>query len=296
VTLAVRIWQALRRLGDVTAELYRRFGADRCQLLAAAVSFYMLLLGVPLMLLGVTVLSYVIPSPQRAEEFLGRATAYFLPPALTPTAPSLHRAVHLPTLHLATGGLSLLLLLWAGLRLFETLEWALTALWPQGRSYGRRKLVALAALVLAGVLAMLLGAASFVTAGIQRTLHIGLHLPPALRVWPLASQATSALVALLIFYFIYRYVPPVRMCWRAALLGALLASVCWSISQYVFALVVGRIVDPSVVYGQMTATFLFVWWLYFSAGIMFLGAEAAKMYQEARGQPPTLPLKTAGAE
>jgi len=291
----VKIWQGLRRVGAVVWELYRRFGADRCQLLAAAVSCYLVLLGVPLMLLGVTVLSYFIPSPERAADFLSRATAYFLPPALTPAAESLHRAVRLPQLHLATGGLSLLLLLWAGLRLFETLEWALTALWPKGRSYGRRKLVALILMVLAGVLAVGLGAASLITAFIQRTVHIGLHLPPALRVWPLASQISSAVVALVIFYSIYRYVPPVRMCWRAALVGALLATVCWSLSQYVFALVLGKLVDPSVVYGQMTATVLFVWWVYFSAGIMFLGAEAAKMYQEARERQPTLPLAHADA-
>ena len=293
MTPAVRIWQAVRHLARVILGLYRRFSADRCQLLAAAVSFYLVLLGVPLMLLGVSVLSYVVPSPEKAQEFLRSATAVFLPPALTPRAESLQEAVRLPTLHLATGGISLLLLMWAGLRLFETLEWALTALWPQRRSYGRRKLVALASLVVAGVLAVLLGAVSVIRAGVERTLHIGLHLPPAIAHWQLASQVASAFLALLIFYFVNRYVPPVVMSWRAALIGAALAAVCWSLSQYVFALVVGTIVDPSAVYGRMTAAFLFVWWIYLSAGILFLGAEAAKMYQESREKPPTLPLQPA---
>jgi len=288
------LWQGLRRAARVVRELHRHFYLDRCQLLAAAVSFYMILLGVPLMLLGVALLGYVVRSPESAYGLLQKATEYFLPPALSATGESLHRAVQLPTLRWATGGFSLLLLLWAGLRLFETLEWALTALWPKGRSYARRQLVALASLVLAGALAAALGAGSGVVAGLQRTIHIGAGLPPGLHHIPWLSQVFSAVVALLIFFVVYYYLPPVKISPKAALLGALIAALCWALSQYGFALVVGRVIDPSAVYGQMTAAVVLVWWVYFSAVILFLGAEIVKMYQNALNGEPTLPLRSEG--
>jgi len=138
----------------------------------------------------------------------------------------------------------------------------------------------------AGVLCLLLWGLSLLLAWLKR---LALLLPvgsTTVYTWELRlfSFSASGVAALLVFYSVYRYIPTAVVHWRAALVGALIGSLLWDLSQYAFIFLFGRLIDPSLTYGRLAGAVVFVSWVYLSTSILLVGLYAARLYEERRYQ------------
>jgi membrane protein len=99
--------------------------------------------------------------------------------------------------------------------------------------------------------------------------------------WPWFWQAFNVLVGLLIstllFALIFKVVPDAKIGWRDVWVGALVTAVCFSLGKTVLAWYVGRsaTVSPFGAAGSLVALTV---WVYYSAQILFFGAEFAQVY------------------
>ena len=80
----------------------------------------------------------------------------------------------------------------------------------------------------------------------------------------------------LFFYFIYRYVPRVRVPVRTARTAALVSAVLWEVAKVAFAFFT-RAVGIFSAYGPIAFAAGLLTWVYLTAVIILVGAEILKI-------------------
>ncbi len=98
-------------------------------------------------------------------------------------------------------------------------------------------------------------------------------------------QAIDTIVSLIlisgVFAILFKYIPDVRIRWRDVLPGALLTGALFTVGQFLLALYLGQAVAVSL-FGAAGSLVALLLWVYFSAMIVFFGAEFTKSYTDWR--------------
>lgn len=89
------------------------------------------------------------------------------------------------------------------------------------------------------------------------------------------------LLSALIFAAIFKFVPSVFVTWRAAAAGGLFTAVLFALGRFALAWYLGREAEASA-YGAATSLVLLLIWVYYSAQILFLGAQFSQSFQNER--------------
>ena len=85
-------------------------------------------------------------------------------------------------------------------------------------------------------------------------------------------------IGALIFAAIFKYVPNAIVSWRAALGGGIFTAVLFAFGRLALAWYLGREAEASA-YGAATSLVLLLIWVYYSAQILFLGAQFSQTLQ-----------------
>jgi membrane protein len=133
--------------------------------------------------------------------------------------------------------------------------------------------------VLITLLAGLAAAASVVVtaliSGLGDRLRDYFGLPPF--VLELINNLVSLGVFVLILYLLYRVVPDVHIPRRVVLVTSLIVSLLFLIGKIVLGIIIGHSGTASA-YGAAASLVTLLLWIYYSAQILFLGAEGMKVY------------------
>lgn len=107
-------------------------------------------------------------------------------------------------------------------------------------------------------------------------------LPGGATVWQILNYAISFGVTALLFALIYKVVPDVTIHWRDVWIGAVATAALFTLGKLGIALYVGRstIASPFGAAGSVVAL---VVWVYYSAQILFFGAELTQVYARRHG-------------
>jgi membrane protein len=253
--------------------------------MAAATAFFGLLSLIPLAALAISIFGRVVGSGRVAESSILETLHAVLPVK----AAGLDNAIRSFPSPPEAGSwfveaVSLLGLLWAGSRLFLTLEDVLTRVWSghgRGRPLLLRNLVALAATIGAGAIFLGLLLATTAAAAIA-------YLAGGRMVFPVAAWIQAfgpPACAWLMFLLMYQFLPQERVQWGKAIIGAGVAAVLWELSRIVFADLVAHSAGYGKLYGSLAGTVVMTVWMYLSAIIMLLGAELSVVLQERALRP-----------
>jgi membrane protein len=82
----------------------------------------------------------------------------------------------------------------------------------------------------------------------------------------------------LIFAAIFKFVPSVLVTWRAAAAGGIFTAILFAAGRFALAWYLGREAEASA-YGAATSLVLLLIWVYYSAQILFLGAQFSQSFQ-----------------
>lgn len=98
-------------------------------------------------------------------------------------------------------------------------------------------------------------------------------------IWPLpeffmqsGQMVGSTVVFALLFALIFKFVPDAKIGWRDVWIGALFTSILFVLGKFLIGLYLGRAAVVSA-YGAAASFAIVLLWLYYSAQILFLGAE-----------------------
>lgn len=101
-------------------------------------------------------------------------------------------------------------------------------------------------------------------------------------VFQILNVITSFLVITLLFALLFKYVPDAEIKWRDVWLGAVITALLFSIGKQAIGLYLGNS-DPGSKFGGAGALIIILLWVYYSAMILFLGAEFTQVYANTFG-------------
>lgn len=100
------------------------------------------------------------------------------------------------------------------------------------------------------------------------------------------AQITNFVISLgvvtLIFGLIFKVLPDVKIAWRDVWIGALVTALLFSIGRALISLYLGS-TSASSAYGAAGSLVILLLWVYYSAQILFMGAEFTQVYARRSG-------------
>ena len=107
--------------------------------------------------------------------------------------------------------------------------------------------------------------------------------------WPMAdfwlgliNFTVSFLVITLLFGMIFKFLPEIKIAWKDVWLGAAVTSVLFSLGKFLIGLYLGRS-EVGNTFGAAGSLAILLIWIYYSAQILFFGAEFTQVYANRYG-------------
>jgi len=107
-------------------------------------------------------------------------------------------------------------------------------------------------------------------------------LPGGETIWQVINFVISLAITTTLFALIYKYVPDVKIAWRDVWGGALVTALLFTLGKFAIGLYVGRSTVASP-FGAAGSVVALVVWVYYSAQILFFGAELTQVMAKRRG-------------
>ena len=255
-----------------------RFLAADGFFLSAGLAFFFLLSLIPVLLLGVSLLGFVLSTERAAQEVVRQLTQHF-PVYQKQITRTLVRIVETRG---ASGILGTAVLVLFATPLLSGVRLVLDRLLGVKTRAGflRNFAVDVGMVLLLGVLLFAASTATWVLHGLREIARVSLPIPDE---WfQLGSIALSLAASTLMFYLAYRFMPRRKVRVGAALAGAALASVLWEIAKQVFRLYILEVGLYDQIYGPFGVLIAFVMFVYYSA-VVFVLSAAFVAALDARG-------------
>ena len=270
---------------SVAKQSFKEWGEDRAPNEAAALAYYAMI-SVPALLLLIQWLLGQVVSDQVQEQVLdfvqqsvrgggSEAITTIIEGADRPgSGGGIAAVASLATLALSATGV------------VGNLEQALNRMWEIAEGdVGivdkiKKRLSSLLMVLLLGVFLVLSVMASTAISGFAETLTEILPVPA----WVLqvVNVLLSFLLLTLLFGATMKFLPDAQVAWRDVWLGAGVTAVLFVVGQFVLGLYLGRSA-PGSAYGVAGSVVALLVWIFYSALILFLGAEFTQVYANRFG-------------
>ncbi|MEN6519897.1 MAG: YihY/virulence factor BrkB family protein [Armatimonadota bacterium] len=283
----MKIPEWLRPAFNFGKQLIKKFNDDNSAIVAAAISFFIFMSLVPLLLLAVASLGFFFRSEQHAYDFVTNLVRSYSPAIADESGPGIRFILEdIIRGSGAATGIGIIFLFWSGSQAFMNLEKIINLSWnTTPRGYLKSGLVSILLLIAVGVLLLL----SFLitTAANALLAHnitiFGRNLNEAFGIaWRFLSLLLPLALSIGTFTMIYKIMPNTRVPLRTAFVGGLVAGLLWEAAKQVFSWYVTNFANYSAVYGSLASLILLLLWIYYSSIITLLGAHLSSIYHRSR--------------
>jgi membrane protein len=102
--------------------------------------------------------------------------------------------------------------------------------------------------------------------------------------WQIVNFVASMGLIALLFALVFKVIPDVKIRWRDVALGSIVTAALFTLGKFLIGLYVGKagVASP---YGAAGSLVVIVVWVYYSAHILFIGAEFTQVHTRAMGVP-----------
>jgi membrane protein len=257
------------------------FLADNGFTLAGALAFYAMLSVAPLLVLLLTVLGYV---GDATHQRVIAQTERLIGPQASEGMQLLLRNAKAPQVKATMPALiSLLVLVFSATSVFAQLEHSLNHIFGVHTKRG----------ILTGwlykrflSLLMVIGMGIVLLASMIISSAIDLVFRGSASIVPIANMIISGVVFALLLVLMYRVLPDIEISWKDTWVGGLISALLLVAGEYA----IGRYLSSSgvrSVYGAAGSLVLLLLWVYYSALIVFFGAELTQAYAQCCGDKIT---------
>lgn len=267
----------VRHYAGLLRETFVEWNRDGASRLAASLAYYTIFSLAPLMLILIAVMGFFF-GQLRAREGLLRELGGLLGDSGMEYVRALLESTREPTSGLIASLVGILVLLIGATGAFAQLQEALNIIWesPPRRGKGlwplvRQRLLSFSLVLTIGFLLLVSLALSTALSAVGKYLSWILpgYLFPILYV---LNAGFSFAVTTVLFAAIYKILPDTKVRWRNVWLGAGMAALLFSIGRTLIGFYLGRSSFSSV-YGAAGSFVVILLWVYYSAQILFFGAE-----------------------
>ncbi len=262
---------------------------DKSPRLGAALSFYTIFAMPPLFMIAIFIASLVFdPTAVQTQMFsevgglIGKRSAEAIQTAMA--------AQYQTNKGFVASAIAMVTLIVTATGLFIELQDALNTIWRVEAKPGhgimgfvRNRLMSFAMVVGIGFLLMvsLIVSAALAAA----TKYISGLLPGVGIVSEIGSAIVSFAVITVLFAMIFKVLPDVKIGWRDVWIGGAVTSLLFTGGKFLLGWYLGRSTTITA-YGAAGSVVLVLLWVYYSAQILFFGAEITKVYASRFGVRP----------
>lgn len=276
-----------KELWPLLREAAKEWSADNAPRLGAALAYYTIFSLAPLLVIVLFVIGsiWAEQAVSAQAEIVGQMRAL-----AGPEGAALIRTM-LENTRPEQGGviatvLSVVALLFGATGVFSQLQSALNTVWDvraAGRGlkgFAMKRLLSFGVVLVIGFLLLV----SLVVSALLSALdaYVAGLTPAASFLYQAANVVVSLGVITLLFAFIYRYLPDVEIAWRDVWVGAGITALLFTLGKLGIGLYLGNSSTAST-YGAAGALAVLMIWVYYSAQILFFGAEITQVYARRHG-------------
>jgi membrane protein len=253
---------------------------------AASLSYYTLFSIAPVLLIAVSVAGMVFGEDAargqiqaQLEELVGRGSAEVIGQMMI--------SARKPEAGILATTLGIIALIFGATGVFVQLQDALNHIWdvkPKPRNgviaFLRSRFLSFAMVLVIGFLLLV----SLVVSALLAAL--GAWFSNLIPGWTVMWQGVNLLISFgvitVLFAMMYKLLPDTHVSWRDVWLGAAVTSLLFSLGKFLIGLYLGRSAVASS-YGAAGSLAVVLLWVYYSAQILFLGAEFTQVYARGHG-------------
>jgi membrane protein len=289
--------QRIKLAGGLLKDTYLEWRADRAHRLAAALAFYTAFSLAPLLIIGIAIAGSVL-GPQAARGEIVEQVRALIGPQGARAVEAILASAHRPGTGLWASMAGVVALFFAALGVFNMLQDAMNMLWNVGSRRGswwklllKDRAVSFIMVLGTGFLLLVSLLMSAFLSGLSHFAEG--YLPSWFHLLEWANFVVDFGVVTVLFALIFRYIPDTEVEWRDVWWGAGLTAVLFAVGKFLIGLYLGNSTVASS-YGAAGSLVVILVWVYYSAQILFFGAEFTQVYAYRCGSRESPPPRIAG--
>lgn len=279
---------------DVLKTAGKSWMDDNAQRLGAALAFYTVLAVSPLFVIVFFIVNLWLNSTSAREQIFDQVRSLIGPESTK----ALEAMLVSPKLHqgAVASAIAIGALIITATGLFMELQQDLNIIWgvrakpKQGLwLYVKTRLLSFAMIVGTGFLLLVSLLVSTALSAANR--YFSGRIPVSGVFWQVVNIVISLGVITLLFAMIYKVLPDIKIAWREVWLGAIITALLFTGGKFLLGMYLGRSSIAST-YGAAGSTVVLLLWVYYSAQILFFGAELTQAYACRFGRRPEPAART----
>lgn len=282
---------------DILKQTVSEWGQDKASQLAAALAYYTVFSLAPLLIIVITIVGLVVGKSSAQDQIMSQIKGLVGDSGASLLQTMIENA-NKPSSGIIATVLGVITLALGAAGVFGQLKGTLNQIWgvevkgegglkgilanlkSQFLSFTMVLGVGFLLLVSLVLSAALSAASQFISGAVPLTAGIG----------ELLNFVISFIVITVMFAAIYKVLPDVKIDWRDVWIGAAVTALLFTIGKFAIGLYLGRS-SPASAYGAAGSLVVLLLWIYYSAQILFFGAEFTQVYAVRRAGKP-LPAKS----
>ena len=280
---------------DIFKRTYEDWKEDRASRLAASLAYYTIFSLAPLLVIAIAIAGFIWRHEDVEAQIMAQSQSLVGVEGATFIADMIRSASN-PTEGILATIIGIVTLLFGALGVFNELHNALNVIWEVKEEKAESFLQAVKkalidrflSFTMVLVIGFLLLVSLVISAGLSATQElVGNTFPIPEFFLQLVNLIISIGVITLLFALIYKYLPDAEIPWRYVWLGAFVTAILFSLGKLAIGLYLGNSAIASS-FGAAGSLVLLLVWIYYSAQILFFGAEFTQAYANKYGQkiPP----------
>jgi len=270
---------------EVAKQTFQEFGEDKAPRLGAALAYYTVFSIGPLLLIAVA-MAGIFLGPEAARGQISGELGKVFGPRMAEALEQMIQAAAKPKSGTLATIIGVVTLLFGASGVFGQLKDALNTIWnvettkASGvKGFVRKRFLSMAMVLAIGFLLLISLAFDAVISAMGPWLG---RLVGGEAIVHLIQLAISFGISTVLFAAIFRLLPDLKIAWRDVWLGAVLTSVLFVVGKWALGLYLGKAAVGSA-YGAAGSLVILLIWVYWSAQILFLGAEFTQVYARMYG-------------
>jgi membrane protein len=269
----------LQTISRLLKDTWHQWRADDAATLAAALAFYTALSIAPLLMAIITLVGAIFGQDTAERQLIAQIAQLMGPQA----AAFAQLVIDNQPARAAQSGLfavlELAVLFWGSANVFNQLLNTLNKIWNVRPKPGLGLLQVLRSRLFSFGLVLAIGFLLLVSLVLSVTFsrllqEIDARVPAAPWLWQGANLLVTLAIATLLFALLFKYVPDVKIGWRVTWIGAAVTATLFVLGTFILET---YLAGQGTSYGVAGSLIVFLLWVFYSAQILFLGAELTQV-------------------
>jgi len=272
-----------RAVWDLLKRTFSEWNEHKAPRLAAALAFYTMFTLAPLLIVAIAVAGLAFGEQAARGQIIGQIQGLVGAESAQAIQNFLEQ-VNAPKSNLVVTVIGLGTLLLGEWWVFGELQDALNTIWEVVPKPGRSLLEVLRVRFISFTMMLAIGFLLLVSLVVSAVLSaFGTFLVGLLPDFQMLLQALNFVISFavitLLFAMIYKVVPDLTIAWGDVWIGAAVTALLYTIGKYLIGVYLGTSSTASA-YGAAGSLVVILVWVYYSAQILFLGAEFTRVYAQ----------------